>query len=61
MVMREARLQSQVTERDNIPERKLSQEGWDFPGDPVVKNLPASAGYRGPTPCLGRSHAPWSN
>ena len=27
-----------------------------FPGDSVVKNLPASAGDRGSIPDLGRSH-----
>ena len=28
----------------------------DFPGGPVVKNLPANAGDMGSTPALGRSH-----
>ena len=27
---------------------------WDFPGDPVVKNLPASAGDTGSIPGPGR-------
>ena len=33
----------------------------DFPGGPVVKNLPANAGDAGSLPGLGRSHMPWSN
>ena len=33
----------------------------DFPGDPVVKNLPANAGNTGSIPGLGRSHMPWGN
>ena len=28
---------------------------WDFPGDSVVKNLPANAGDEGLIPGLGRS------
>ena len=34
---------------------------WDFPGDAVVKNLPASAGDTGLSPGPGRSHMPRSN
>ena len=34
---------------------------WDFPGGAVVKNLPANAEDTGSSPCLGRSHMPWSN
>ena len=30
----------------------------DFPGGPVVKNLPAYAGDRGSIPGPGRSHMP---
>ena len=33
----------------------------DFPGDPVVKTLPASAGHRGSVPDLGRFHMPHGN
>ena len=33
----------------------------DFPGDPVVKNLPANAGHTGSNPDPGRSHKPQSN
>ena len=33
----------------------------DFPGDPVVKNLPADAGDTGSLPAPGRSHTLWSN
>ena len=29
---------------------------WDFPGSPVVKNLPANAGDMGLIPGLGRFH-----
>ena len=32
-----------------------------FPGDAVVKNLPAKAGDTGSSPGPGRSHMPWSN
>ena len=34
---------------------------WDFPGDSVVKNPPASAGDTGSSPGPGRSHMPQSN
>ena len=38
------------------------QEGdMDFPGGPVVKNLPANAGDTDSIPGPGRSHMPWSN
>ena len=33
----------------------------DFPGDAVVKNLPANAGDMGSIPGPGRPHMPWSN
>ena len=33
----------------------------DFPGGPVVKNLPANARDKGSIPDPGRSHMPWSN
>ena len=33
----------------------------DFPGGPVVKNLPASAGETGSIPGLGRFHMPQGN
>ena len=33
----------------------------DFPGSPVVKNLPATAGYMSLIPGQGRSHMSWSN
>ena len=38
--------------------REMSQEQWslDFPGGPVVRNLPANAGDTGLLPGLGRSH-----
>ena len=35
----------------------LKRKCVDFPGGPVVKNLPASAGSRGSIPGLGRSHS----
>ena len=31
----------------------------DFPGDPVVKNLPAHAGDPGSIPGPGKFHKPW--
>ena len=31
---------------------------WDFPGDPMVKNLPANAQDMGSIPGLGRFHMP---
>ena len=33
----------------------------DFPGGPVVKNLPTKAGDKGLIPGLGRSHLPRGN
>ena len=33
----------------------------DFPGDPVVKTLPANAGHTGSVPDLGRFHMPHGN
>ena len=33
----------------------------DFPGGPVVKNPPDSAGAMGSDPRSGRFHMPWSN
>ena len=38
----------------------LKKKG-DFPGGPVVKNLPANAGDMGSIPGPGRSHRPWGN
>ena len=32
---------------------------WDFPGGPVVKNLPDNAGDMGSIPSLGRFHMLW--
>ena len=38
------------------------KERWgDFPGGPVVKNLPANAGDMGLIPSPGRFHMPWGN
>jgi len=34
---------------------------WDFPGGPVVKDLPANAGDTGSIPDPGKSHMHWSN
>ena len=31
---------------------------WDFPGSPVVKNLPGNAGDAGSIPDPGGSHRP---
>ena len=33
----------------------------DFPGGPVVRNLPASAGEMGLIPGLERFHVPWGS
>ena len=33
----------------------------DFPGGPVVKNPPASAGNTGSIPGTGGSYMPWDN
>ena len=34
---------------------------WNFPGDSVVKNLPANAGDRGSIPAPGRSYLSWDD
>ena len=39
----------------------LDEKSGGFPGGTVVENLPASAGYMGSSPGLGRSHMPQSN
>ena len=40
----------------------LKESGhWDFPGGPLVKNLPAHAGDTGSIPGLGRFHTPQRN
>ena len=39
---------------------KNNQKG-DFPGGPLVENLPANAGDMGSVPDPGRSHEQWSN
>ena len=36
-------------------------ENPNFPGGPLVKNLPAGAGGMGSIPGPGRFHMPWSN
>ena len=33
----------------------------DFPGGPVIKNLPANAGDKSSVPGLERVHMPWGN
>ena len=38
---------------------KVAKE--DFPGGPMVKNLPVNAGDTGLILGLGRSHIPWGN
>ena len=42
----------------SISQKKVPK---DFPGGPVVKNLPCNAGDKGSIPGLGRYHMPWSN
>ena len=44
-------------EEDN----QKKQNGLNFPGGTVVKNLPANAGDTGSSPGPGRSHMLWSN
>ena len=39
----------------------LRDSNKDFPGGPVVKDLPANAGMIGLIPGLGRFHMPWGN
>ena len=39
----------------------LQEKSEDFPGGPVVKNLPANAGDVSLIPGLGRSHTLWNN
>ena len=34
---------------------------WGFPGDSVIKNLPANVGDKGLIPDPGSFHMPWSN
>ena len=48
------------TDRTNLPKVKETV-GPDFPGDQVVKNLPANARDMGSIPGLGRFHMPWGN
>ena len=43
------------------PSLLVSQEREDFPGGPVVKSLPASAGGTRCIPGLGRFHMPQGN
>ena len=38
----------------------LKRKSWDFPGGPLVKNLPANAGDTGSIPGPGRFHMPRS-
>ena len=37
------------------------KKGGDFPGSPVLKNLPANAGDMGPIHDPGIFHIPWVN
>ena len=41
--------------------RRRQEWKQNFPGGPVVKNLPASAGDTGSIPDLGRFHMFWGN
>ena len=43
------------------PSRTSNFVGKDFPGSPLVKNLPANAGDMGSIPDLERSHMFQSN
>ena len=42
-------------------ETGIKEPTRDFPGDAVVKNLPANAGDTASSPDPGRSLMPWSN
>ena len=46
-----------------IRDTKIYQStvSMDFPGSPMVKNLPANEGATGSISGLGRFHMPWSN
>ena len=48
-----------MTQKMNMQEREITESknqlSGDFPGGPVVKNLPASAVDRGSIPSPGRS------
>ena len=48
-----------MLQREVIKELHKAVYG-DFPGDTVVKNLPANAGDTGSSPGPGRSRMPWS-
>ena len=39
----------------------ISGGKMDFPGSPVVKNMPANVEDTGSIPGLGRSHMTWSS
>ena len=46
----------------NITTKNITEEkGWDFPGGPVIENLPTNAGDMGSISGLRRSHMPWGN
>ena len=45
----------------NVEGCHKNKQEWDFPGGPVVRNLPANAGDMGSIPALGRLHKPWGN
>ena len=40
---------------------EVEMKGQNFPGGPVVKNLPANAGDLGSVTGPGRFHMPWGN
>lgn len=45
----------------SVPWEEQIKTIMDFPGGPVVKNLPANAQATGSVSGLGRSHKPQSN
>ena len=47
---------SQLRKKEKVNLKLMSRKALDFPGDPVVKNLPVSAGDRGLTHGPERSH-----
>ena len=61
-------LQMMQPTRDSFPKYRNSSQNsnqkttqLDFPGGPVVQNLPAKAGDTGSIPGLGRSRMSWDN
>ena len=50
-----------LTTRNTTTKNITKEKGWDFPGGPVIENLPANAGDMGSVSGLRRSHMPQGN